>query len=73
MAEQVLVLPRDHVPGGCDFAGVRRVQIGTLADLRDALTRHGRYLERPIAESRPGQPIPFGDPATPAGVQIRAR
>lgn len=50
MTERVLVLPRADVPGGCDFVGMRRVDPSALGDLREALARHGRYLERGLAE-----------------------
>jgi predicted NUDIX family phosphoesterase len=61
MTEQVLVLPRDSVPGGCDFIGVRGANSAALHHLRDALADHGRYLERPIAEESPEwkQLIPY--------------
>jgi len=61
MTEQVLVLPRANVPGGCDFAGVRAVDVAALGGLRNALANHGRYLERPIAEEAPEwkQLIPY--------------
>jgi len=48
--EQVLVLPRDRVPGGCDFHGIRNADATTLVDLRQAVERHGQYLDRPVAE-----------------------
>jgi predicted NUDIX family phosphoesterase len=61
MVEQVLVLPRSDVPGGCDFTGVRRAGDAALADLRRAVTASGRYLDRPIAEDDPSfkQLIPY--------------
>jgi predicted NUDIX family phosphoesterase len=61
MTEQVLVLPRSVVPGGCDFTGVRRAHPGLLDELRDGVARHGRYLSRPIAEESPEwkQLIPY--------------
>ena len=61
MTERVLVLPRSAVPGGCDFLGVQPADDATLAALRSSLERHGRYLERPIAEDDPGhkQLIPY--------------
>jgi len=49
-AEQVLVLPREAVPGGCDFLGVRLVGDAGLDDLRTALAVHGRWLDRAHAE-----------------------
>lgn len=61
MTERVLVIPRAHVPGGCDFHGVRSAEDGTLEDLRSAVVSHGRYLERLIAENDPAykQLIPY--------------
>jgi predicted NUDIX family phosphoesterase len=61
MPERVLVLPRDRVPGGCSFTGLRRTDAHGLADLRDAVQRHGRYLDRPDAEEDPShkQLIPY--------------
>jgi predicted NUDIX family phosphoesterase len=58
MTERVLVLPRADVPGGCDFRGIRDAD---LAALRDAVSRHGTYLDRPMAEDDPGykQLIPY--------------
>jgi len=61
MVEQVLVLPRDRVPGGCDFLGLRRTDASALEDLRAAVLAHGRYLPRPAAEDDPAfkQLIPY--------------
>ena len=61
MAERVLVLPRADVPGGCDFTGLRRVDVAALRELRAAVERAGRYLERPRAEDDPTykQLIPY--------------
>jgi predicted NUDIX family phosphoesterase len=61
MPERVLVLPRDAVPGGCDFWGVREADAGALAVLRHAVATHGRYLDRPLAEDDPShkQLIPY--------------
>lgn len=61
MTEQVLVVPRPAVPGGCDFSGVRRAAAGLLGELRGAVDRHGRYLDRPVAEESPEwkQLIPY--------------
>ena len=58
MTERVLVLPRADVPGGCDFRGIRDAD---LSALRDAVTRHGIYLDRPMAEKDSGykQLIPY--------------
>jgi predicted NUDIX family phosphoesterase len=61
MPERVLVLPREHVPGGCDFRGVREADADALAVLRAAVARHGRYLDRPVVEQDPSfkQLIPY--------------
>lgn len=61
MPERVLVLPREHVPGGCDFRGVRATDADALAVLRRAVATHGRYLDRPLAEDDPSlkQLIPY--------------
>jgi predicted NUDIX family phosphoesterase len=50
MPERVLVLPRDRVPGGCDFTGVRGATASDLLGLRRAVAEHGGFLDRPIAE-----------------------
>jgi predicted NUDIX family phosphoesterase len=59
--EQVLVLPRSAVPGGCDFSGVRRADAAVLADLGRAVDAQGRFLDRPTAEASPEwkQLIPY--------------
>jgi predicted NUDIX family phosphoesterase len=61
MTEQVLVLPRDQVPGGCDFIGLREAGDADMAELRQAVAEHGRYLDRPVAEESPAwkQLIPY--------------
>jgi predicted NUDIX family phosphoesterase len=61
VSERVLVLPRGDVPGGCDFVGMRRLDPAALGELRAALARHGRYLERSAAEDDPSfkQIIPY--------------
>jgi predicted NUDIX family phosphoesterase len=61
MTERVLVLPRWEVPGGTEFHGVRVAESGALRDLRAAVARHGRYLDRPTAEEDPShkQLIPY--------------
>jgi predicted NUDIX family phosphoesterase len=61
MTERVLVLPRAAVPGGTDFHGLRAVDSEGLAELRTAVERHGRYLDRSIAEMDPThkQLIPY--------------
>jgi predicted NUDIX family phosphoesterase len=59
--ERVLVLPRDRVPGGCDFSGIRRADGEVLASLQAAALAHARYLDRPLAEDDPTfkQLIPY--------------
>jgi predicted NUDIX family phosphoesterase len=61
MVERVLVLPRDHVPGGCDFTGVRPANQRTMAELKTAVQAHGRFMDRPLAEEDPAfkQLIPY--------------
>ncbi len=58
MTERVLVLPRADVPGGCEFRGIRDAD---LSALREAVARHGTYLDRRVAEDDPGykQLIPY--------------
>jgi predicted NUDIX family phosphoesterase len=51
MSERVLVLPRNRVPGGCDFTGVRQATDADVAELQAAIAEHGRYLDRPDAEA----------------------
>lgn len=50
MVERVLVLPRDRVPGGCDFTGIREAREETMRTLQAAVAEHGRFLDRPVAE-----------------------
>jgi len=59
--EQVLVLPRDSVPGGCDFTGIRSVGAAYLVVLRAAVAGDGRFMARPLAEESPAfkQLIPY--------------
>jgi predicted NUDIX family phosphoesterase len=59
--EQVLVLPRDQVPGGCDFTGIRSADQTALEGLMRAVRESGSYLPRPTAEADPGhqQLIPY--------------
>lgn len=61
MTERVLVLPRDRVPGGCDFTGLRLAEVVDLTELQRALADHGRYMHRPLAEQSPDwkQLIPY--------------
>jgi predicted NUDIX family phosphoesterase len=61
VTERVLVLPRDRVPGGCDFTGIRAAGDAAIDELREAVVSHGRFLDRPIAEANPAfkQLIPY--------------
>ena len=61
MTERVLVLPRDRVPGGYDFHGLRPADGAALDTLRVAVMTHGMYLDRPVAEDDPShkQLIPY--------------
>lgn len=61
MVERVLVLPRERVPGGCDFTGVRPAGTADLHVLGAALVAHGQFLDRPIAEQNASfkQLIPY--------------
>jgi predicted NUDIX family phosphoesterase len=61
MVERVLVLPRERVPGGCEFTGIRAGDADDLQLLADAVAAHGRFIERPIAEEDPDskQLIPY--------------
>jgi predicted NUDIX family phosphoesterase len=61
VTERVLVLPRDRVPGGCDFTGLREADAAALAGLHVAVSEHGRFLDRPVAEESPEwkQIIPY--------------
>jgi predicted NUDIX family phosphoesterase len=61
MTERVLVLPRESVPGGCNFSGLRRTDAAALAELRAAIAEHARFLDRPVAEESPDwkQLIPY--------------
>jgi predicted NUDIX family phosphoesterase len=61
VVERVLVLPRDQVPGGCDFTGVRVAGGDVLAALRTAVAANGRFMDRPLAEESPAfkQLIPY--------------
>jgi predicted NUDIX family phosphoesterase len=61
MTEQVLVIPRDRVPGGCDFTGIRAADEAGLAELTLAVKAHGAFIDRPLAEESPAfkQLIPY--------------
>ena len=61
MTERVLVVPRDQIPGGCDFTGLRLTDAHGLAALSAAVRAHGRYVDRPWAETNPSlkQLIPY--------------
>jgi predicted NUDIX family phosphoesterase len=61
VSEQVLVLARSAVPGGCDFHGLRITDAAELDGLRSAVNAHGRYVDRPVAEEDPAtkQLIPY--------------
>jgi predicted NUDIX family phosphoesterase len=59
--EQVLVLPRERVPGGCAFSGIRPAAEADVDALRRAVAVHARFLARPDAEADPAfkQLIPY--------------
>jgi predicted NUDIX family phosphoesterase len=61
MTEEVLVLARDRVPGGCDFQGLRAAGDAEMVELRATVAAQGRYLDRPLAEESPQwkQLIPY--------------
>ena len=61
MVERVLVIPREHVPGGCDFSGVRAADAAWLAALKGAVRDRGTFMDRPAAEVDPAykQLIPY--------------
>jgi predicted NUDIX family phosphoesterase len=61
VTERVLVIPRDLVPGGCDFRGMRAATPAMLEELRASVASHGTYLDRPAAEEDPThkQLIPY--------------
>src|SRR3989304_1605578 len=50
MVEQVLVIPRDTVPGGCDCTGIRAADEAALDQLRSVVREHGTFMDRPLAE-----------------------
>jgi len=59
--EQVLVLPRETIPGGCDFTGIRGADVADLVSLRAAVATSGFFMDRAAAEqdSRFKQLIPY--------------
>ena len=61
MTERVLVLPREDVPGGCDYTGLRPFAGNQMADLLNAVARTGRWMDRAAAETDPTykQLIPY--------------
>ena len=61
MAERVLVLPRDDVPGGCDFTGLRPLADGALEALQARIVSAGVWMPRAAAEKDPShkQLIPY--------------
>jgi predicted NUDIX family phosphoesterase len=61
MFERVLVLPRDRVPGGCDFTGIRDADEETMTALGAATAAHACFMDRPVAEEDPAfkQLIPY--------------
>jgi predicted NUDIX family phosphoesterase len=61
VVERVLVIPREQVPGGCDFSGVRAADEASLAAVRGAVRDHGIFMNRPAAEVDPAykQLIPY--------------
>jgi predicted NUDIX family phosphoesterase len=61
VAERILVLPRERVPGGTSFTGVRRADEPALAELAAAVRSHGFYEDRAAAEDDPRlkQLIPY--------------
>jgi predicted NUDIX family phosphoesterase len=61
VAERVLVLPRDEVPGGCDFTGLRPLANGELEALQAKVVAAGVWMDRDTAEDDPRhkQLIPY--------------
>lgn len=61
MVERVLVIPRERVPGGCAFTGIRPADRAGIRALRDAVRGHGLFMDRPQAEDDPAfkQVIPY--------------
>lgn len=61
MVERVLVIPREHVPGGCDFTGIRPADEASVAALQAVIRKRGTFMDRPAAEVDPAykQLIPY--------------
>ena len=61
MVERVLVVPREQVPGGCEFTGVRDADRQMMAALQAAVATFGQFMDRPLAEDDPTfkQLIPY--------------
>lgn len=61
VTEQVLVLPRERIPRGCDFTGLRAATAADLRALQDAVRARGVFMDRPVAEQDPSwkQLIPY--------------
>jgi predicted NUDIX family phosphoesterase len=59
--EEVLVLPRKDVPGGCNFTGVRPLAHGELEALQAQVATAGVWMPRDAAENDPNhkQLIPY--------------
>ena len=59
--ELVLVIPREQVPGGCDYTGLQATDADQLRELMEAVDQHGTYLSRSRAEDDPQhkQLIPY--------------
>jgi predicted NUDIX family phosphoesterase len=59
--EQVLVLPREDLPGGCAFTGVRPLAQGELEALQAQVATAGVWMARDAAEDDPRhkQLIPY--------------
>ena len=57
----MLVVPRELVPGGCDFTGIRVAGDEMLAALQAVVATEGSFMERPSAEEDPAfkQLIPY--------------
>jgi predicted NUDIX family phosphoesterase len=61
VTEQVLVLPRERVPGGCEFTGLRAATEADLRALQEAVQAYGVFADRPVMEEDPSrkQLIPY--------------